>query len=110
MVAVAIIEGDGIHGLFAGGLKAVDDDKIAVGALEHKWGTFGTVESGGFAEDVGDAKSVGCEDDTSLAEEFVFGFGVGLVGDDLAENGAGGEFRRFEKGIGFREFFGISSF
>lgn len=107
ILVVAVHEGAGVHRLFALGLEFVDDDKVAVGAFEHEWGALG-VDTGGLAEDVGDAEDVGLEDDASFAEEDVFGLREALVGDDLAEDFLGRVVFGLEKGKAFIEFSGKS--
>ncbi len=96
-----------IHGFFAFGLEAVDDDEVAVGAFEHERGSGG-VDAGSFTKDVSDTKDVGFENDASFVKESVFGFWIALEGDDLTVDGLRGEVGGAEEAHGFVEFGGIS--
>lgn len=104
LLAVAVHERDGVHGLFAFGLELFDDDEVAVGTFYHERGRGFAVESGGFAEDVGDAEDAGLQDDAGFAEKLVFWLREALVGDDLAKEFGGGVFFGLEEGHGFVEF------
>lgn len=96
-LAVAVHEGDGVHGFFAFGLELFDDDEITVSTFYHERGGGFAVEPSGFAENIGDAQDAGFENDTGFVEESVFWFREALVGDDLAEQFEGAILVRLEK-------------